>query len=243
MKEVRVTFVGRTKYDAAWNLQRVLVEKRRTGEIPDTLVLTEHDPVYTIGKTGNDLHLLAGESELRTKGIQVYHSDRGGDVTFHGPGQLVVYPILDLTEFYLDLHRYLRDLEEVIIRVLATLGLRGERMPEYTGVWLDGEKVCAIGVKSSRWITMHGLALNVTTDLSYFERIIPCGIFERGVTSLAKHLRGPLSLEDVGRRTANEFGRVFGVTMRDIPGAEVLQHAPESRTPRVHSAELSDWNT
>jgi lipoyl(octanoyl) transferase len=242
MKEIRVTFLGRMRYDAAWDLQRALVEKRRTGEIPDTLILTEHDPVYTIGKTGSDLHLLAGESELRTKGVQVYHNDRGGDVTFHGPGQLVVYPILDLTEFYLDLHRYLRDLEEVIIRVLASYGLRGERMPEYTGVWLDGEKVCAIGIKSSRWITMHGLALNVTTDLSHFGRIIPCGIFERGVTSLAEHLPGPLWLEEVGRRTAEEFGRVFGVTMREIPGEEVLRLARESRTPRVHSAEPSDWN-
>jgi lipoyl(octanoyl) transferase len=242
MKEVQVTFLGRMKYDAAWDLQRALVEKRRTGEIPDTLILTEHDPVYTIGKTGSDLHLLAGESELRTKGVQVYHHDRGGDVTFHGPGQLVVYPILDLTEFYLDLHRYLRDLEEVIIRVLASYGLRGERMPEYTGVWLDGEKVCAIGIKSSRWITMHGLALNVTTDLSHFGRIIPCGIFERGVTSLAEHLPGPLSLEEVGRRTAEEFGRVFGVTMREIPGEEILLHARESCPPRVHSAEPSDWN-
>jgi lipoate-protein ligase B len=242
MKEVRVIFLGRTKYDEAWELQRETVERRRTGGAPDTLLLTEHDHVYTIGKGGNDLHLLAGERELREKGIEVYHNDRGGDVTYHGPGQLVGYPILDLTGFTPDLHHYLRDLEEVIIRAIGAYGVRGERIEDYTGVWVGGEKICAIGIKSSRWITMHGFALNVTTDLSYFRRIIPCGIFERGVTSLAEILGREVPLDEVVGRVTEEFGRVFGATMRESAPAEILREGPSGDELRNHAIAAPERN-
>jgi lipoyl(octanoyl) transferase len=147
--------------------------------------------------------------EWRSRGVSVYHNDRGGDITYHGPGQLVGYPILDLNHYYLDLHRYLRDIEQVIILTLAYYGVTATRDVDYTGVWVGTDKICAIGVKTSRWVTMHGFALNINTDLSHFGRIIPCGIFEKGVTSL-KHLVGrEVDLNEVGERVAIEFGRVF----------------------------------
>jgi lipoyl(octanoyl) transferase len=201
---------GRTPYEACWALQRSLAARRASGEIPDTLVLTEHDHVYTLGSGSDDNHLLAGAEELRQRGIAVVWNDRGGDVTYHGPGQLVGYPIIDLRGHYLDLHRYLRDLEEVIILALVFFGLKGERVSGYTGVWVGGEKICAIGIKSSRWITMHGFALNVNTDLSFFDRIIPCGIFEKGVTSMAALLGRELPMPDVEKAVIGAFSSVFG---------------------------------
>lgn len=221
MTMIRSAFLGRTRYRACWDLQRELHGERRAGRISDTLLLTEHDAVYTIGTGGSELHLLASEAELRSRGAEVVRTDRGGDITFHGPGQLVGYPILDLRGHYLDLHRYLRDLEEVIIRVLALYDVRGERMPEYTGVWVGGEKICAIGIRSSGWVTMHGFALNVTTDLSYFGRIIPCGIFERGVTSLAARTGSEVPLEEIAERTAEKFGEVFGSPVQPVRGESV----------------------
>jgi lipoyl(octanoyl) transferase len=214
---IRSAFLGRTEYSSCWELQRSLLEERRKGRIPDTLLFTEHDPVYTIGTGGTDDHLLASDDELKRRGIQVVRTDRGGDITYHGPGQLVAYPILDLHGYTLDLHRYLRDLEEVVIRILRSYGVEGERVPEYTGVWVAGEKICAIGIRSSGWVTMHGFALNVSTDLSYFDRIIPCGIFERGVTSLAAVTGGAFPLEEVARRAAEAFGGVFGRTVEEVP--------------------------
>jgi lipoyl(octanoyl) transferase len=196
---------------------------RSAGEIPDTLLLTQHDPVYTIGKSGSELHLLAGDEELRERGVSVWHNDRGGDITFHGPGQLVGYPILDLNGYYLDLHRYLRDLEEVVIRSLGAWGIAAGRMPEYTGVWTGGDKICAIGVKSSRWVTMHGFALNVSTDLSFFQRIIPCGIFERGVTSMEQALGRAVTVADVTGVVAEQFGAVFGAEVVWKSGEEWLR--------------------
>jgi lipoyl(octanoyl) transferase len=168
--------------------------------------------VYTIGKTGDENHLLADQAELLSRGVSVYHNDRGGDITYHGPGQLVGYPILDLNNHYLDLHRYLRDLEEVIIGTLREFGISSQRDSGYTGVWVGTEKICAIGVKTSRWVTMHGFALNVNTDLSFFARIIPCGIFEKGVTSMAQILGGAVDGEVVATIVTKEFGRVFGCT-------------------------------
>ncbi len=222
MKHLRVIDLGRTGYDACWELQRRTFALREQGSIADTLLLTEHDPVYTIGRTGNALHLLAGEDELRLRGADVRFIDRGGDITFHGPGQLVGYPILDLGAHYQDLHRYLRDLEEVVIRALASYGIRAERMPEYTGVWTGGDKICAIGVKATRWITMHGFALNVSTDLSWFGRIIPCGIFERGVTSMEQVLGHSVPVADVAHTVAGKFGEVFGMEVRREP-VEVME--------------------
>jgi lipoyl(octanoyl) transferase len=211
---VRWSFLGRTEYRACWALQQRLCEERRAGLIDDTLLLTEHDPVYTIGRAGNPLHLLAGAEELLRRKIALVETDRGGDITYHGPGQLVGYPILDLGGS-LDLHRYLRDLEEVVIRTLAAYGVTAGRVPGYTGVWVGGEKVCAIGIRARGGVTMHGFALNVTTDLRAFDRIIPCGIFERGVTSMEEILGAQVPLEEVGGHLVAHFGEVFGCSMAE----------------------------
>lgn len=220
-REVRWAFLGRTEYSACWNLQRRLCDSRLEGRAGDTLLLTEHDHVYTIGTTGSEEHLLASAEELERKGIPVVFNDRGGDITYHGPGQIVGYPILDLHGYTPDLHRYLRDLEEVVIRTLAQYGVEGDRLPGYTGVWVRGEKICAIGIKTKRWVTMHGFALNVSTDLSLFERIIPCGIFERGVTSLRENLGNEVHVAEVAELLATQFGRVFGCTMVAVDPAEL----------------------
>lgn len=197
-------------YDEGWELQKDLVRLRKKDEIPDTLVLLEHSPVYTIGKAARDAsNLGVGEDHLRSLGADVFWSDRGGDATFHGPGQIVGYPILRLK--VRDTHKYLRDLEEVVIGVLGDYGLEGWRHPDYTGVWVGECKICAIGVKfSSGWITSHGFALNVATDLSWFERITPCGIREFGVTSLEKELGGTIPLDEVEHKIVEHFLRVFG---------------------------------
>ena len=213
MQPLQVVTLGRTDYRRCWDLQRRVFDLRPCKAIPDTLLLTEHEHVYTIGRSGNANHLLAQNEEMKASGIALYFNDRGGDITYHGPGQLVGYPILDLHSHYLDLHRYLRDLEEVIIRTLRSYGIEGKRDPGYTGVWVGGDKICAIGIKANRWITMHGFALNVSTDLSLFGRIIPCGIFEKGVTSLHEHLAAPPPMSDVLDRVVGEFGRVFGSTI------------------------------
>jgi lipoyl(octanoyl) transferase len=206
-----VARVPRTNYRRCWELQQRLFDLRSGGMIGDTLILTEHDPVYTIGNGGDQNHLLASPAELSLIGADVVATNRGGDITYHGPGQLVGYPILDLTSFYRDLHRYLRDLEEVVIRTLARFGVKGGRAEGYTGVWIGNEKICALGVRTSRWVTMHGFALNVSTDLKYFDRIIPCGIFEKGVTSLEAVVGHSVSLNDVIPALLEEFSGVFGV--------------------------------
>jgi len=180
------------------------------------LLLTEHYPVYTIGKGGTEAHLLVPSAELNRQGVEVFNTDRGGDITYHGPGQLVGYPILDLSRHYRDVHRYLRDLEEVLLRALADFGIAAGRNPGLTGVWVRQEKIAAIGVKVSRWITMHGFALNVHTDLGYFGKIIPCGIVNKGVTSMARVLGHPIDLPTVAERVVHHFGEVFSAAM--IPG-------------------------
>lgn len=222
MRSIDVVNLGRTDYGQCWELQQRLFELRSRDDIGDLLLLTEHDHVYTIGKGGDDSHLLANDEELTLKGIDVYHNDRGGDITYHGPGQLVGYPILDLNNYYCDLHRYLRDLEEVIVHVLARYGVTGSRDGDYTGVWVGNEKVCAIGVKTRRWVTMHGFALNVNTDLSFFERIIPCGIFEKGVTSLQKQVGIELDMNEIASRLVQEFGHVFEACMDTGSAEQVL---------------------
>lgn len=201
---------GLTPYAEGWDLQKELVRLRKADEVPDTLVLLEHSPVYTVGRAAKDAgNLGAGEEYLRSLGAEVFWIDRGGDVTFHGPGQLVGYPILRLKK--LDTHKYLRDLEEVLILVLEEYGIEGRRHPEYTGVWVEDRKIAAIGVKfSSGRITSHGFALNVETDLTWFERITPCGIREFGVTSLQRELGGDVSVEDAEQRIVKRFMDVFG---------------------------------
>lgn len=201
------------EYSRAWDLQKELHEKRRRCEIPDVLLFTEHPHTYTIGKTGSESHLLADEKQLREKGIRVFRIDRGGDITYHGPGQVVGYPIFDLHGFYLDVHRFLRDLEEVLIRMLAEFGLQGRRIPGLTGVWVNEAKVAAIGIKVSRWITMHGFALNVNADLSYFGSIIPCGITNRPVTSMRALVDKRLDVSHVQDVIAEKFRQVFQIDL------------------------------
>lgn len=215
-KEVLVCNLGITRYSDAWDLQRELFQLRVEGKIPDILLLTEHANVYTIGKTGTEDHLLASKAELQQENVEVFQIDRGGDITYHGPGQLVAYPILDLQDYYLDVHRYLRDLEEVIILTLGEYGITSERDPRYTGVWVEGRKIAAIGVKVSRWVTMHGVAVNVNSDLSFFDRIIPCGIADRGVTSVERILSRRVDLEEFGERFVDSFGQVFGIDSHPI---------------------------
>ena len=188
---------GLTSYASAWDLQKDLVLRRKKDEIPDTFILCEHPPVFTVGRAAKDAaNLGAGEDYLRSLGAEVFWSDRGGDATFHGPGQIVGYPILRLK--VRDTHAYLRELEAIIIHVLEDYGLQGRHHPEYTGVWVGANKIAAIGVKfSSGWITSHGFALNVKTELSWFDRITPCGIKEFGVTSLSRELDREISLAEV----------------------------------------------
>ncbi len=201
---------GLTPYAEAWDLQKDLARGRKRDEIPDTFVLCEHPPVYTVGRGARDgANLGAGERYLRSLGAEVFWSDRGGDATFHGPGQIVGYPILRLKDR--DTHGYLRRLEDVLIRVLAEYGLEGWHHPEYTGVWVGREKIAAIGVKfSSGWIASHGFALNVNTDLSWFDRITPCGIKEFGVTSLQEKLGREIPLAEVEEKIEAHFRRLFG---------------------------------
>ena len=201
---------GLVPYAEAWDLQKELVKLRKRDEIPDTLLLLEHPPVFTVGRAARDAsNLGAGEAYLRSLGAEVFWSDRGGDATFHGPGQLVGYPILRLRDR--DTHGYLRRLEGIIIGALGDYGLEGWHHPDYTGVWVGERKISAIGVKfSSGWITSHGFALNVSTDLSWFDRITPCGIREYGVTSLVRELGREVPMADVEQKVVERFREKFG---------------------------------
>ncbi|MFQ5650434.1 MAG: lipoyl(octanoyl) transferase LipB [bacterium] len=202
-------------YQDAWNLQKRLHQDLVRGTGTDTLILTEHPHTYTIGKSGQESNLVTDEKRLNESGIQVYRIDRGGDITYHGPGQIVGYPILDLHNYYLDVHRFLRDLEEVIIRTLAEYDISAGRVEGLTGVWVAEEKIAAIGVKVSRWVTMHGFALNVSTNLTYFGHIVPCGIVDKPVTSMHKLLSRQPSFIEVRSKIAENFSQVFGIDFRE----------------------------
>ena len=178
--------LGQADYKQIWDLQKETHLNKQKAAEDDILYTVEHNHVYTLGKTGSRDHILINDEEMKAKGISYYEIDRGGDITYHGPGQLVAYPIIDLNNYYKDTHRYLRELEETVILTLKDIGIDAHREEEFTGVWVGEEKICAIGIKVSRWITMHGIAFNVNTDLSYFDKIIPCGIFHKGVTSIQK---------------------------------------------------------
>jgi lipoyl(octanoyl) transferase len=209
-------------YADALDLQRQLVEARKAEQIPDQLLLVEHPHVLTLGVRGDGgrSHILASDEELEARSIEVFKPGRGGDVTYHGPGQIVGYPILDLNPDRRDVHRYVRDIEEVLIRVAADYGIAASRIPGLTGVWAGDEKLAAIGVRIQRWVTSHGFALNHTTDLSNFGLIVPCGIADRGVTSLAK-LGCPASRADVEARIIAHLAAVFDRTVveDDVPAA------------------------
>jgi lipoyl(octanoyl) transferase len=211
MRDLEIRRLGVVAYADGLELQRELVERRKAGQIPDQLLLLEHPPVITLGvKTRNDRsHVVATPQTLEEEGVEVFESGRGGDVTYHGPGQLVGYPILDLRPDRCDVHRYVRDLEEVIIRAAAAFGIAAGRSTGLTGAWVGDEKLAAIGVRIARWITSHGFALNVSTNLSHFGLIVPCGITDKGVTSLEKLLGHPVPMPDVEDAALDAFCAVF----------------------------------
>ncbi len=237
MRTIRVIALGRTDYRECWEVQKRAFRLRGQGSVGDLLLLTEHNHVFTLGKGTDENHLLAGSDELAALGADVVVTDRGGDITYHGPGQIVGYPILDLRGFVPDLHRYLRDLEEVVIRALAQMGIAARRIAGYTGVWVGDEKICAIGVHTSRWITMHGFALNVATDLSMFGRIIPCGIFEKGVTSIEQVTGEPQRIDVVMPLVVQEFSSVFGAVM-EPHAREALTRTLEGESTELQPVKL-----
>jgi len=212
MSVLHVRWLGSIDYAAAWELQRELVRQRREGAIPDTLLLLEHrPPVITLGRASHAEHLLVPPEKLLHMGIQVVETDRGGDVTYHGPGQLVGYPIMDLREHGRDVHLYLRRLEEAIIVALRHFGIEAHRKPGFTGVWVGDEKIAAMGIKVSHWVTMHGFALNVHPNLSHFGLIVPCGIHDKGVTSIQSLLEQGVTLEAVMPPVIHAFAQVFNL--------------------------------
>lgn len=201
--------LGFVDYKEAWDLQKKIHEQRVSGLIQDHFLLLEHPNTYTLGKTADKSNLLGNEKFLKEKKISVYDIDRGGDITYHGPGQIVGYPIINLNEWHQDSHKYLRALEEVIIRTCFDFGLIGNRDPKYTGVWIDNRKIAAIGIKISRWVTMHGFAFNINTDLSLFNGIVPCGISDKDVTSLSKESDKVIEISSVKSLILKHFTEVF----------------------------------
>ncbi|OUV71899.1 MAG: lipoyl(octanoyl) transferase [Flavobacteriales bacterium TMED123] len=224
-KKVIFEDLGLIDYKKCWDYQEdifaknlVLKTKNRKEntsiETKNTLLFCEHPHVYTLGKSGNENNLLVNEEYLKSRGASFYKINRGGDITYHGPGQIVGYPILDLENFFTDIHKYLRLLEEAVILTLKEYGLKGERSDGETGVWFDvgtpkARKICALGVKTSRWVSMHGLAFNVNSDLSYFGNIIPCGIVDKQVTSLQKELNKKMDIKEVKNKLKNHIAELF----------------------------------
>ncbi len=220
---VTICHLGRVAYAPTWDLQkqvqaRLITAKRQDPPVvlPHVMLLVEHPPVYTLGKSGDASNLLLPEETLTNHGARFYYVDRGGDITFHGPGQLVGYPLLDLDRFFTDIHRYMRVLEEIIIGTCAEYGVPAGRVAGRTGVWIGPDakgperKICALGIRCSRWVTMHGFAFNLNTDLSFFDHIIPCGIPDRDVTSLARERAHPVDEADVRARLIRHFAACFG---------------------------------
>jgi lipoate-protein ligase B len=201
---------GARRYGETWDLQRRLLEERIRGDRPDTLLLLEHAPVVTVGRNAKQANLVAPESLLAARGVDLVRTDRGGDVTYHAPGQLVGYPIVDLKFLHNDIHRFLREIEEGIIRTVARWGIHAGRIAGKTGVWAGEEKLASIGLKASHWVTMHGLALNVSTDLSGFDLIVPCGIPGCRMTSMARLTGSQVDLRAVGDRLSEELAGIWG---------------------------------
>jgi lipoyl(octanoyl) transferase len=206
---LEVQRLGRIPYAEGLELQARLVAERQAGHRPDTLLLLEHDPVFTLGRNARIENMLLSAEGLRARGFEVFETGRGGDVTYHGPGQVVGYPILELSPDRRDVHRYVRDLEEAMIRTCADYGVVAGRVAGLTGTWVGDDKIGAIGVRIARWVTSHGFALNVSTDLSPFDLIVPCGIRGRGVTSLERLVRRPVAVGEVMTRLAGHFADVF----------------------------------
>lgn len=247
-KQIKFLDLGRIDYKECWDYQEKLFQeiisiKTRNRDLsPDRqqatsnyLIFCEHPHVYTLGKSGDEKNLLLNESQLKTKSATYYKINRGGDITYHGPGQIVGYPILDLDNFFTDIHKYLRFLEEVMILTLKDYGIESGRVEGLTGVWLGvgrdlksqptmARKICALGVRTSRWVTMHGFAFNVNSDLSYFNNIIPCGINDKAVTSMNKELGRELNMEEVKSKVKKYFAQVFECEMSD---SSLMQNAPQ----------------
>jgi lipoate-protein ligase B len=225
VRELWIVDLGRRAYGEALDLQRAVARARMSADFDqDVLLLVEHPPVITLGRSSKDAHLLVNPQLLSARGIELFEVERGGDVTFHGPGQLVGYPILDLTRHKQDLHWYLRRIEDVLIRALGDFGIAGERVPRYTGVWTRGRKIASIGVHARDWVTWHGFALNVTTELSYFDLIVPCGIPQVTMTSIERELTehkdgvcfasSPTLSDDAREAVTVAMARVFDLTAR-----------------------------
>lgn len=228
-KEVKFIDWGLTDYQVAWDRQEgifgetvALKVKNRTENrdqpTPNYLIFCEHPHVYTLGKSGHSENLLLDEQGLKDKEATYYKINRGGDITYHGPGQIVGYPILDLDNFFTDIHLYLRTLEEAVILTLAEYGIKAGRYPGYTGVWLDADndkarKICAMGVRCSRWVTMHGFAFNVNVDLDYFKNIVPCGIDDKAVTSMQQELGSTLDMDEIKRKLKGHIATLFGMNL------------------------------
>lgn len=237
-KTIFITDLQQKDYKQTWDLQEAVFQSvidikshnrkvNTSATTPNYFFFVEHPHVYTLGKSGNIENLLISEKELASKGVSFYRINRGGDITYHGYGQVVGYPILDLDNFFTDIHKYLRFLEEVIIKTLAHYGLKGERSQGETGVWLDvgtpfARKICAMGVRSSRWVTMHGFALNVNTDLGYFDNIIPCGIRDKAVTSLQVELGRSISMSEVKHYIQEHFAQLFEAVFVPKSEKEIL---------------------
>lgn len=232
MKKVYFTDLGLRSYKEVWDLQEATLReiiRQKSVEVPEGIVaenhlfFTEHPPVYTLGRNGNEQHVLITGDERVQKGIEYFHTNRGGDITFHGPGQLVGYPVFDLAQFKTDVGWYLRQLEEVVIRTLADYGITGDRSSGETGVWLDphmphkARKICAMGIRCSHWVTMHGLALNVNTGLHYFDFIIPCGIQNKKVTSIKNELGHEINMAEVKEKMKHYFEEVFEIRLENKP--------------------------
>lgn len=231
--EIVVCHLGRVPYGPAWTLQeqvqeRLIAAKRAepSEPMPHVLLLLEHSPVYTLGKSGDPENLLVSEERLDALGATFHRVGRGGDLTYHGPGQLVGYPLFDLDRFFTDLGRYLRTLEEIIIRTCAEYDVTGTRVDGRTGVWIGPDerglerKICAMGVRCSRWVTMHGFAFNVTTDLDYFDHIVPCGIADRGVTSLAEEADAPVGVDAVRPPVVRHVADLFEAKVTELRGGD-----------------------
>ena len=216
-----VSFPGRLSYEDALALQMRICERKKAGMSADVLMLLEHPPVITLGRNADWRNLVVSEETLRVRGVSLHRADRGGDITFHGPGQLVGYPLLKLEPHEQDTHRYMRNLEEVIIRVLDEFGIRAGREENLTGVWTDAGKICAMGVHISRWVTRHGFALNVNTDLAFYDLIVPCGLVGRRVHSMQQALGHEVDLREVAEKLAGHFGRILRRDMKPITPEEL----------------------
>jgi len=229
-KQLNIYDLGNADYRDVWELQRraqqLLIKQKKTKrdssisgipdqQVHDMLFFVEHPHVYTLGKSGDQANLLKGMAELAQIDAEFIEIDRGGDITYHGPGQIVGYPVLDLDRHFTDIHKYLRYLEEVIIRTCSDFGIEAGRIEGLTGVWVDNEKICAMGIRCSRWVTMHGFALNVNTDLTYFNHIVPCGISDKAVTSMQKCLNKQINPDDVKKSIVKHMSKLFEFTSKN----------------------------